>query len=310
MKKLMIGVALLASLLVAVAVGTASGGPPTMVTICHASGQAGTLKFETLTIPENAVYPNAQGHGGHFGEGGTVLAGHEQDYFGACHETPPIDVCPDMDGVQTDPEDCAPPVDQCPNIAGVQTDPEDCEQPPVDYCETLPGVQAEDEDCPPPPVDVCPNIEGNQPEGTNCNPVIPPPPPRLCPDGKPPTPGEGAYDPNDDCKRPPEPPVTPPRFDNGTPPTVTPPVTPPTTVTPPVTTPKPVVKPKPKPKPKAKPKPKPDKPPVVKKKVKKVTATKHVCLPLKYTDSNGKVWTTARVWTPGMGCVAAVRGSG
>lgn len=28
-------------------------------------------------------------------------------------------------------------------------------------------------------------------------------PPKLCPDGQPPTPGEGAYDPNDDCARPP-----------------------------------------------------------------------------------------------------------
>ena len=29
------------------------------------------------------------------------------------------------------------------------------------------------------------------------------PPPRVCPDGLPPTPGEGAFDPNDDCARPP-----------------------------------------------------------------------------------------------------------
>jgi hypothetical protein len=33
-------------------------------------------------------------------------------------------------------------------------------------------------------------------------------PPRLCPDGSAPTPGEGAFDPNDDCARPPAPTVT------------------------------------------------------------------------------------------------------
>lgn len=44
-----------------------------------------------------------------------------------------------------------------------------------------------------------------QPTTTTTTTTTPPPPPtpRVCPDGKPPTPGEGAYDPNDDCKRPP-----------------------------------------------------------------------------------------------------------
>jgi hypothetical protein len=51
-------------------------------------------------------------------------------------------------------------------------------------------------------------------------PVTPPTPPRVCPDGLPPTPGEQAYDPNDDCKRPPKTTTTPPAV-----------VTPPTIVT-------------------------------------------------------------------------------
>lgn len=55
-----------------------------MVTICHAAGQEGTLTFTTLTIPYNAAYANAQGEGGHFTEGGTAAAGHENDYLGAC----------------------------------------------------------------------------------------------------------------------------------------------------------------------------------------------------------------------------------
>src|SRR5215203_3514785 len=47
------------------------------ITICHASGQAGTLKFETLELPLAGVL-------GHFDESGTPLAGHEQDTFGPC----------------------------------------------------------------------------------------------------------------------------------------------------------------------------------------------------------------------------------
>jgi len=52
------------------------------ITICHASGQTGTTKFETLTLSENAVY--SPGNGGHFNENGTPKAGHEDDYLGAC----------------------------------------------------------------------------------------------------------------------------------------------------------------------------------------------------------------------------------
>lgn len=60
----------------------ALGGGEDKITICHASGQAGTTKFETLTISRNAVF----GPGGHFNENGTPQAGHEQDYMGPCVE--------------------------------------------------------------------------------------------------------------------------------------------------------------------------------------------------------------------------------
>ena len=58
------------------------------VTICHASGLAGTTKFETLTIGYNAVY----GPAGHFYENGTPKAGHEQDYIGACKTPTPTKI--------------------------------------------------------------------------------------------------------------------------------------------------------------------------------------------------------------------------
>ena len=53
---------------------------PNKVTICHAAGQDGTLKYVTLTLGWNAVY----GQAGHFYENGTPRAGHENDYLGAC----------------------------------------------------------------------------------------------------------------------------------------------------------------------------------------------------------------------------------
>lgn len=72
-------VLLAAAGLAAAGVRPAFGGEE-KITICHASGQAGTTKFETLTISPNAVF----GPGGHFNENGTPQAGHEQDYMGAC----------------------------------------------------------------------------------------------------------------------------------------------------------------------------------------------------------------------------------
>ena len=60
-------------------VGNVSAGQD-KVTICHASGLAGTTKFETLTL----AYPAVYGEAGHFYENGTPRAGHEEDYLGPC----------------------------------------------------------------------------------------------------------------------------------------------------------------------------------------------------------------------------------
>lgn len=48
---------------------------------------------------------------------------------GNCVPTPPMDVCTELDGTQTDPADCAtptPPSDVCTEMDGLQTDPADC----------------------------------------------------------------------------------------------------------------------------------------------------------------------------------------
>jgi hypothetical protein len=105
-------------------------------------------------------------------------------YNNGCAYIPPTDVCPNIEGVQTEvPEgkvldengDCV--TDVCPNVEGVQTDEKDC-PPPVDVCPNIEGVQTEvpegkvlDEngDC---VTDVCPNINGIQtevPEGKVLN---------------------------------------------------------------------------------------------------------------------------------------------
>ena len=79
------------------AVTANAGDHPENVTLCHASGLEGTTKYETLTVGYEAAY----GPAGHFDENGTPNAGHEQDYLGACHETPPpTDVCPNLEGDQ------------------------------------------------------------------------------------------------------------------------------------------------------------------------------------------------------------------
>lgn len=55
------------------------------VTVCHAAGQAGTTHFVTLEVPPNeGGYPQ-----GHFTEGGTQAAGHEEDYLGPCQSSEP-----------------------------------------------------------------------------------------------------------------------------------------------------------------------------------------------------------------------------
>ncbi len=108
----------------------------------------------------------------------------------ACPE-PPVDVCPNIDGVQTivpsgmikdaNGNCVTPPVDVCPNISGVQTTVPaglikdangNCVEPPKDVCPNVDGVQTtvpnnlvkdKDGNCVTPPnKDVCPNITGVQ----------------------------------------------------------------------------------------------------------------------------------------------------
>ena len=190
--------------------------------ICHASGQAGTTKFETLYLPPAGV-------AAHFENNGTPKAGHELDYFGPCNEEPPpTDYCDTLPGVQGEDEDCPPPVTQPIEVtAGVTFTEATCTTGPSFHLVKSTGIPFYDVEGP--LVDGKPVAGGTYTitalpaEGyvvvgqsvwvhtfaaapTDCGGT--PPPPRLCPDGKPPTPGEGAYDPNDDCARPPAPPVT------------------------------------------------------------------------------------------------------
>ena len=105
-------------------------GKPDFVTFCHVAGrEEDPANTVTLTLPYNAAF----GQAGHFNEGGTPNAGHEQDHLGPC-EAPP------------------PPADVCPNIGGNQADvPEGMVKDEQGNCVTSP-----------PPADVCPNIDGNQ----------------------------------------------------------------------------------------------------------------------------------------------------
>jgi hypothetical protein len=104
------------------------------ITICHVAGLASDpANYITLTISVNAVY----GPGGHFNENGTPQAGHEEDSFGACNPPPPVDVCTNLEGNQSEvPE-------------GYHAAEDENGRP----------ICIEDEE---PPVDVCPNLEGNQ----------------------------------------------------------------------------------------------------------------------------------------------------
>lgn len=55
------------------------------VYVCHAAGRDGTTKYVTLHVPATDTgYPK-----GHFTEGGTQAAGHEDDYLGECDEPEP-----------------------------------------------------------------------------------------------------------------------------------------------------------------------------------------------------------------------------
>jgi hypothetical protein len=72
------------------------GGGQEKVTLCHAAGLAGTTKYVTITVG----YPAAFGPAGHFDENGTPLAGHEQDYLGACVTDTPTEE-PSVDPSET-----------------------------------------------------------------------------------------------------------------------------------------------------------------------------------------------------------------
>lgn len=89
-------VALMALVAAVMAVGislvpdAAGAGGREKVTLCHAAGLDGTTKSVTITV----AYPAAFGPAGHFHEDGTPRAGHEDDYLGACEETPVTTVPP------------------------------------------------------------------------------------------------------------------------------------------------------------------------------------------------------------------------
>lgn len=278
------------------------GGGHTPVTICH---KPGTPAQQTLVVDDDSVELT-----GHLGHG---------DTRGPCQETPPpVDVCPNLDGNQSEvPEGYVLGEDENGRPACVKD--EEPPPPPVDKCSNIEGNQSEvpagyhvvedengrpvcvKDETPPPPTDVCPNIPGVQTQGP-CE----TPPTHDCkpanPDGS--LGGKDGIPGNDDCAADP---VTPPPT-TSTPPTVAVTATPPTTTPPTTTTVPPTVKPKPKPKPpvrkpaakpKPKPVPKPDNPPVKK--------TAHVCKTL----SDG----TKRVWYKGgngmkPGCYPVVMGSG
>ena len=224
----------LASGLVAGGVADATivtGGGHDPVTVCH---KPGTPAQHSLTFDDDAYLAHLN-HG---------------DTLGPCGTTEPVDVCPNLDDVQTEVPDGYKLEDgQCVLKEAKVTI---CHKPgtPAEQTKSVPeeavpghlghgDYLGECKVTPPPPTDVCPNIDGDQgsvPDGM----VIAEgkcvtPPPRLCPDGKPPTPGEGAYDPNDDCKRPPAPVTeTTPATTPDTTPTTTTVITPTTTT---VTTP-------------------------------------------------------------------------
>lgn len=51
-------------------------------------------------------------------------AGQTPDGEGGC--VPPVDACPDVDGIQADTTECPPPVDACPTVDGVQASAAEC----------------------------------------------------------------------------------------------------------------------------------------------------------------------------------------
>ena len=193
-------------------------------TICHATGSQSN-PYVVISPSVSGVY---HGHIAHqhsediippFTYKGQTYsqnwdANGQAIYANGCRPKPPVDVCPNIDGVQTtvppglikdaNGKCVPPPVDVCPNIEGIQTTVPPglikdangkCVPPPTDVCPNIPGVQTtippglvKDHrgKCVPPPVDVCPNIEGVQttvPTGLikDANGNCVPPPTDVCP---------------------------------------------------------------------------------------------------------------------------------
>lgn len=131
MKRIVSAIAALA--LVAILAAPAAANKPDKVLVCHAAGQAGTTKYVTLEVPANeGGYPQ-----GHFTEGGTTAAGHEDDYLGACEEEPtptepqatptepqatPTEVVPTPTLTCDLPEGCDPPTQPATDMSGTNDD--------------------------------------------------------------------------------------------------------------------------------------------------------------------------------------------
>jgi hypothetical protein len=81
---------LMVGLLAAISVGvvvfspsTTQAAPDGKITLCHADGQAGTIKFSTITVAPTAANLHINL------ETGTPQAGHEDDYLGPCQSPSP-----------------------------------------------------------------------------------------------------------------------------------------------------------------------------------------------------------------------------
>jgi hypothetical protein len=87
---------LLAAMLATAAMAVpAVAGENVKVKVCHATGQAGSEHFSLLLVPGiPAGDPNPTGAQGHFTEGGSPEAGHEDDIFlGVGTEKPTLEEC-------------------------------------------------------------------------------------------------------------------------------------------------------------------------------------------------------------------------
>lgn len=164
--------------------GGHGGGPPDKVVICHASGLAGTTKYETLELPYVAVY----GQAGHFYENGTPRAGHEQDYLGECRtdtgttptETTPTDTTP----TETTPTETTPTETTPTETVPTETTPT---TPAPSRCPPGTGPYA-GKDGEPGNQECCPDADGNQqcdqpaaPAPQPSAPVTPPVTPQASP---------------------------------------------------------------------------------------------------------------------------------